>query len=135
MKPSHIMCIPKTLTDLCFTKQRIKTKSTFARVVYSILVENAVYEFIKGVLKEYQYCKKVLKKDFNKNLILTEKEEQFQSSNTSWICKKLIDDDDEKVKYHCHITGKFRGIAHWSCNINIQLTKKVSVNISQFKRL
>ena len=39
MKPSHIMCIPKTLTDLCFTKQRIKTKSTFARVVYSILVE------------------------------------------------------------------------------------------------
>ena len=28
---------------------------------------------------------------------------------------------------HCHITGKFRGTAHWSCNINLQLTKKVSV--------
>ena len=28
---------------------------------------------------------------------------------------------------HCHVTGKFRGAAHWSCNINLQLTKKVSV--------
>ena len=25
-------------TDLCFTKQRIKTKNTFAKVVYSVLV-------------------------------------------------------------------------------------------------
>ena len=33
-----IMCISKTLTDLCLTKQRIKTKSIFARAVYSVLV-------------------------------------------------------------------------------------------------
>ena len=54
-------------------------------------------------------------------------EEQFQSSNTCWICEKLIDDDDEKAREHCHITGKLRGAAHWSCNINLQLTKKVPV--------
>ena len=52
-------------------------------------------------------------------------EEQFQLSNICWICEKLIDDDDEKVRDHCHVTGKFRGAAHWSCNINLQLTKKV----------
>ena len=28
---------------------------------------------------------------------------------------------------HCHITGKFIGAAHWSCNIILQLTKKVPV--------
>ena len=28
MKTSYIMCISKTLTDLCFTKQRIKTSSS-----------------------------------------------------------------------------------------------------------
>ena len=37
-KTSHIMCISMILTDLCFTKQRIKTKNTFARVVGSVLV-------------------------------------------------------------------------------------------------
>ena len=69
-----------------------------------------------------------MKKHFNKNLIMSEKEEeQFQSSNICWICEKLIDDDDEKVRDHCHVTGKFRGSAHWSCNINLQLTKKVPV--------
>ena len=40
-----------------------------------------------------------MKKHFNKHLIMSEeKEEQFQSSNTCWICEKLIDDDDEKVR-------------------------------------
>ena len=56
-----------------------------------------------------------------------EEEEQFQSSKTCWICEKLIDNDDEKVRDHCHITRKFRSAAHWICNINLQLTKKVSI--------
>ena len=46
-------------------------------------------------------------------------EEQFHLSNTRRICKKLIDDDNEKVRDHCHVTGKFRGAAHRSCNINL----------------
>ena len=45
-----------------------------------------------------------------------EEEEQFQSSKTCWICEKLIDDNDEKVRDNCHVTGKFRDAAHWSCN-------------------
>ena len=59
--------------------------------------EIAAYEFIKAILKEYQYCKKVMEKHFNKNLIMSEEQEnQFQSSNTCWICEKLIDDEDKK---------------------------------------
>ena len=57
------------------------------------------------ILKEYESCKKVMKKHLNENLIMSEKEEgQFQSSNTCSICKKLIDDEDEEVRDHCHIT-------------------------------
>ena len=56
-----------------------------------------------------------------------EEEHLFQQSNSCWICKKLIDNDEEKVRDHCHVTGKFRGAAHWNCNINFQLTKKVPV--------
>ena len=40
----------------------------------------------------------------------------FQRSNTCWICEKFIDSDDEKVRDHCFVTGKFRGTAHWDCN-------------------
>ena len=59
-----------------------------------------------------------MKKQFKKKLIMSEEEkEQFQSSNICWICGKLIGDDDEKVRDHCHVTGKFRDAAHWSCSI------------------
>ena len=43
-----------------------------------------------------------MKKNFNKNLLMTEEEEQYQSSNKCWICEKLI--DDEKVTDHCQVT-------------------------------
>ena len=69
-----------------------------------------------------------MNKHFNKNLIMSEEEEHlFQQSNSCWICKKLIDNDEEKVRDHCHVTGKFRGAAHETCNLNLQLTKKVPV--------
>ena len=52
---------------------------------------------------------------------MSEKEEHlFQQSNGCWICKKLIDNDEEKVRDH--VRGKFRGAAHWDCNIHFQLT-------------
>ena len=69
-----------------------------------------------------------MKKHFNKNLIISEKEENlFQQSNSCWICKKLIDNGEDKVRDQCLTTGNFRGAAHWNCNINFQLTKKVPV--------
>ena len=41
---------------------------------------------------------------------------------TVWLCEKEFKLKDIKenpvVKYHCHITGKFRGLAHESCNLN-----------------
>ena len=86
--------------------------------------ENAAYKFIKAILEEYKYCKKIMKEYFNKNLIMTEEEEDlFQKSNNCWICKKLISNDEDKVRDHCHITGKVRGAAHRNCNVNFQFIK------------
>ena len=76
--------------------------------------ENAAYEFNKEVHEEYKYCEKIMEEYFNKNLIMTEEENLFQKSNNCWICKKFINDDEEKVRDHCHVTGKFRGAAHES---------------------
>ena len=59
---------------------------------------------------------------------MSEKEEHlFQEVNSCQIFKKLINNDEEKVRDHCHVTGKFRSAAHWNCNIDFQLTNKVPV--------
>ena len=75
-----------------------------------------------------------MKDQFNKTLVMIEREEYlFQQSHSCWICKKLVDNEDEKVRDHCHITGKFRDSAHWDCNINFQLTKKIPVIFHNLK--
>ena len=59
--------------------------------------ENASYEFIEAILKEYKYSRKVMINHYNKNLIMSEKEEHlFQQSNSCWICKKNFESDEEK---------------------------------------
>ena len=123
-------CLKKYEDDIpcSFAYKLLCVDDQFSKPIVAYRGENAAYRFIETILKEYEYCKKVMKKYFNKNLIMTEEEEEnFQSGNTCWIFEKLIDDDGEKVRDHCHITGKFRNAAHWSCNINLQLTKKLPV--------
>ena len=61
--------------------------------------KNAVNKFIEAIFKEYDYCKKIIK-HFNKNLVMSAKdEERFQLSNKCWICNKLFDVGDNKVRY------------------------------------
>ena len=104
----------------------IDDKFTKPTIIYR--GKNAAYEFIKAIPEEYKYCKKMIEEYFNKNLIITEEEEDsFQKSNNCWICKKFINNDEENVRDHCHITGKFTGAAHRNCNVNFQLTKKAPV--------
>ena len=53
-----------------------------------------------------------------------EDEERFQLSNICLICNKLFDaGDNNKVRDHCHVTGKYRGSAYWSFNINLKFKR------------
>ena len=49
----------------------------------------------------------------------SEDEEIYNNSHIYWICKQEL--NMEKVRDHCHVTGKFRGAAHNKCNINLRL--------------
>ena len=40
---------------------------------------------------------------------------------------------DEKVRDHCHISGKFIGAAHFSCNTNFKISRKVPVVFHNLK--
>ena len=75
-----------------------------------------------------------MRKKFNKNLIMSaEENERFELTIICWICGKLIDVSDNKVRDHCHITGKYRGATHYSCNINLKITKKFPVIFHNLK--
>ena len=53
-----------------------------------------------------------------KDIIMTDDdEEEYRSDNVCRFCEKEILSD--KVRDHCHLTGKYRGPAHSKCNINV----------------
>ena len=61
--------------------------------------------------------------------------DQFDNATKCWICKGEFDDTPdvkgyrkgEKVKDHCHYTGRFRGAAHNSCNLKYKKPKLIPV--------
>ena len=63
-----------------------------------------------------------------------EEEERFQLTNICWICNNLFDVSDNKVRDHYRVTGKYRSAAHWSCNVNFKMTKKVPVIFHNLER-
>ena len=90
--------------------------------------EKAVYKFMEAMLEEVKYCKKVMKKYFNKPLRMTkDDEEKFQKADKCHICEKKYNKTDVRVRDHCHITGKYRGSAHQDCNLNFRITDKIPV--------
>ena len=84
--------------------------------------ENAVYKFMEKMLEEVEYCKAVIKKHFNKPLVMTEVDGQcFENMDGCHICGEKYADKDVRVREYCHIAGKFRGSAHQECNLKLRI--------------
>ena len=84
--------------------------------------EKAVYKFLEAMLREVEYCKRIIKKEFSKPLKMTKKDEkEFQKTDKCHICNKQYTNEDIKVRDHCHITGKYRGSAHQECNLKLRI--------------
>ena len=61
-----------------------------------------------------------------KKIIFTrEDEKQFNTSSDCWICGEELGND--RVRDHCHYTGRYRGAAHNSCNLKYSKPKGVPV--------
>ena len=61
------------------------------------------------MIEESKYYSNMMKKHFNKELVMTKEEnEDFKNSTESWICGNDCVDLDVKVRSRCHITGKYR---------------------------
>ena len=84
--------------------------------------KNAVYKFMESMLEEVEYCKGVVKKRFNKPLVMDENDELcFELMDICYICSKKYTDKDVRVRDHCHVTGKFRDSADQECNLKLRI--------------
>ena len=61
-----------------------------------------------------------------KKMIFTkEDKKQFNKASDCWICGEYLGND--RVRDHCHYTGRYRGPAHNSCNLKYRKPKNISV--------
>ena len=99
-----------------------------------VVLESGYNESPLGYDHVYWFVKEVLKlenkiafyfKNTKKNMIMTQEDkEDFDNNNACRFCEKEI--LSAKVRDHCHLTGKYRGPAHNTCN------KKVKQKDSSF---
>ncbi|XP_037805798.1 uncharacterized protein LOC119599925 [Lucilia sericata] len=93
---------------------------------------NSAKLFIENLVSDAKF----LNDNYLKNIIpmapLTEEENlDFYSNNICHICSKNIL-NEEKVRDHCHLSGKYRGPAHNTCNINYKLPSFIPVIFHNF---
>ena len=85
----------------------------YSKPIQTYRGKNAVYKFMEKMLEEVEYCKAVVKKRFNKPLVMTENDEMcFKLMDKCHIFGEKYTDKDVRVRDHCHITVKFRDSAH-----------------------
>ena len=102
----------------------IDDRSTLPSIIFK--GKDCINKFITWVLDKQKWTKQITKQYFNKRLIMTnEDEEIYNNSHICWICKQELNAD--KIRDHCHVTGKFRGAAHNQCNLKLRILRKLPI--------
>ena len=132
------------------TKSYTEKKAEHEPSGYS-LVTYCSFDKSKNEIKYYRgedcmkmFCKdlkdqamKIINYEKKEMIPLTDKEkESYENQKICHICEKefCIDEDNkkefklkQKVRDHCHYTGKYRGAAHSICNLRYKVPKEISV--------
>ena len=80
-----------------------------------------------------EYSTKIINYVKKKMISLTTGEKvHYNKQKVCYICKKEFHDNDnnkkqQKVRDHCHYTGKYRGAAHNICNLRYKVPKEIPV--------
>ena len=113
-------------------------------ISFSYYINSSIDGVFKPVLRKYTKTKpedadamdvfiKWLEEDVKaianieeKEIIFTEEDrKQFNKAWDCWICGEELGND--RVRDHCHFTGRYRGPAHNRCNLKFRKPKSISV--------
>ena len=85
--------------------------NVFEPVLRSYTGEDAMQKFVEWLENDVKEIAKIPPK---KMMFGKKEAEQYNKETKCWICKGELNND--KVRDHCHFTGRYRGAAHNSCN-------------------
>ena len=88
--------------------------------------EDCVKKFCKDLR---EHATKIINYEKKEMIPLTKKEEKKHNKpEVCYICRKEFNtDDNDKVRDHCHYTGKYRSAAHNICNLRYKIPKEIPV--------
>ena len=116
-EPSGFCFYVKSIVPGIHIKPIIYTKNSEDEDIAKIFVEK-LKEVTKGIYNDF-YCRpKPLK-------LNSEEQKSFQQAKNCHICGYELKED--KVRDHCHFTGKYRGAAHNKCNLMCKKPKLLPV--------
>ena len=84
--------------------------------------KDAMQKFVESLEKDVKEIANIPKVDM---IFRKEEAERFNKETECWICKEELGMD--KVRDHCHFTGRYRGAAHNSCNLKYKKPKFIPV--------
>ena len=117
----YILCFNDSLCKEIFNND---TKRKQLRYYVKTKPEDpdAIDVFIKWLEDDVKFLANIEEK----KMVFTRKDEkQFNKASDCWICGEELGND--RVRDHCHYTGRYRGAAHNSCNLKYSKPKDVPV--------
>ena len=109
---------------------RVDDRFTLPTIIFK--GKNCINKFIKRVINQNKRIKEIISNHFNEELIMTTQDEEiYNNSKNCCICNEELKTD--KVRDHCHITGKVRGAAHNQCNLKLKIPKKLPIIFHNLK--
>ena len=74
--------------------------------------EDTMQKFVEWLENDVKEIANIPEK---KMIFKIQEQQQYEKETKCWICKEDLNDD--KVRDHCHFTGRYQGAAHNSCNL------------------
>ena len=85
-------------------------------------------KFVEYIVEEVQRIYDLMKKNIPMNLSPQQKRHYYDATEC-YVCNEPFTKENNKVRDHNHLTGEFRGAAHWKCNLKIRNPSFVPVFI------
>lgn len=84
--------------------------------------EDSVKKFMEQMLKEVEYCRKIISSKFKKLLVMSGRMNRCLRLQKGHICGQKYINAEVRVRDRCDITGKYRGSAHQDCNVKLRVS-------------